>query len=52
MSFNPELWTRLEYDGTPIWDELAPGWKICYHTIRAMIEVEERLGRALQVVTS
>ena len=40
-----EWFALLERDGTPLWDYLADHYKISYHTVRAMIEVVERLQR-------
>lgn len=37
----------VERDGTPIWDELGTGWKLCYHTVRGQLEVLRRLDAAL-----
>jgi mannobiose 2-epimerase len=41
-----EWFERLARDGTPIDDALGHGWKICYHTMRSMVQSTKRL-RAL-----
>lgn len=33
----------LTEDGTPIWNYMGHNWKTCYHTVRAMCEVVQRL---------
>jgi mannobiose 2-epimerase len=38
-----EWFERLARDGTPIDDALGHGWKICYHTMRSMVETVRRL---------
>jgi mannobiose 2-epimerase len=38
-----EWFAWLERDGTPRDDRLGTAWKINYHTVRAMLEVERRL---------
>ena len=40
-----EWYERLDRQGNPIDDSLAHGWKICYHTVRSMIQTIERLKR-------
>ncbi|MDP6928233.1 MAG: AGE family epimerase/isomerase [Planctomycetota bacterium] len=42
-----EWYLLVDRDGTPIWDELGTGWKICYHTVRGMVEVIRRLEAAI-----
>lgn len=44
-----EWFALLERDGTPLWDYLGDHYKISYHTVRAMIEVAERLQRLIAV---
>ena len=41
-----EWYALVDRDGTPIWDYLGHAWKISYHTVRATIQVVQRL-RAL-----
>jgi len=43
-----EWYALLERDGTPRWDYQGHAWKICYHTIRSMIETGARLSRLLE----
>jgi len=38
-----EWFERLARDGTPIDDALGHGWKICYHTMRSMVQCTRRL---------
>lgn len=33
----------VERDGTPVWGELGTDWKVCYHTVRGMVQVIARL---------
>ena len=40
-----EWFERLARDGTPIDDALGHGWKICYHTMRSMVQCVKRLER-------
>lgn len=42
-----EWFERLARDGTPIDDTLGHGWKICYHTMRSMVQCVKRLERLL-----
>jgi len=35
----------LDEYNTPVWDYMAHGWKINYHTVRSMIQCETRLKR-------
>jgi mannobiose 2-epimerase len=41
-----EWFPLLARDGTVLWDYMGHNWKICYHTIRGMVEVVKRLERA------
>ena len=38
-----EWMERLARDGTPVDDALGHGWKICYHTMRSMVQTVRRL---------
>jgi len=38
-----EWYALLDREGTPLWDYQGHAWKICYHTIRSMVEVVSRL---------
>ncbi|NWG12685.1 MAG: AGE family epimerase/isomerase [Acidobacteria bacterium] len=42
-----EWFERLDREGRPIDDALGHAWKICYHTVRSMIETVRRLERLL-----
>jgi mannobiose 2-epimerase len=43
-----EWFERLARDGTPIDDALGHGWKVCYHTMRSMVQTVARLRRLSQ----
>lgn len=45
-----EWYLLVERDGTPVWDELGTDWKICYHTVRGMVQVVARLERLAQAL--
>jgi mannobiose 2-epimerase len=38
-----EWYERVDRQGKPIDDALGHGWKICYHTVRSMVETIRRL---------
>lgn len=40
-----EWFPLLARDGTVLWDYMGHNWKICYHTIRSMVETILRLRR-------
>jgi mannobiose 2-epimerase len=46
-----EWFERVDRQGKPIDDALGHGWKICYHTVRSMIETIQRLEQILSTVT-
>jgi mannobiose 2-epimerase len=43
MEAGGEWFERLDREGKPIDDALGHAWKICYHTVRSMIETIRRL---------
>jgi mannobiose 2-epimerase len=43
-----EWYERVDRAGTPVDDALGHAWKICYHTIRSMIECIRRLRALLE----
>lgn len=43
MEGGGEWYERVDRDGRPIDDALGHAWKICYHTVRSMIETVRRL---------
>jgi mannose/cellobiose epimerase-like protein (N-acyl-D-glucosamine 2-epimerase family) len=45
MAAGGEWFERLDREGRPIDDALGHGWKICYHTVRSMLETIRRLER-------
>ena len=45
MEAGGEWFERLDRQGRPIDDALGHAWKICYHTVRSMIETVRRLER-------
>ncbi|HRU07034.1 MAG TPA: AGE family epimerase/isomerase [Candidatus Brocadiia bacterium] len=40
-----EWYPLLDRQGAVVWDYMGHNWKICYHTVRAMVEVVLRLRR-------
>jgi mannobiose 2-epimerase len=38
-----EWFERVSREGAPIDDALGHGWKICYHTMRSMVQTIRRL---------
>ncbi len=40
-----EWFERLDREGNPLDDALGHSWKICYHTVRSMIQVVKRLEK-------
>jgi mannobiose 2-epimerase len=45
MEAGGEWFERLDREGKPIDDALGHAWKICYHTVRSMIETVRRLEK-------
>ena len=45
MEAGGEWFERLDREGKPIDDALGHAWKICYHTVRSMIETIRRLEK-------
>ncbi len=45
MAGGGEWYERVDREGRPIDDALGHAWKICYHTVRSMIETIRRLDR-------
>jgi mannose 2-epimerase len=43
MAAGGEWFERVDREGNPIDDALGHAWKICYHTVRSMIETIRRL---------
>lgn len=43
LSGGGEWFERLARDGTPVDDALGHGWKVCYHTMRSMVQCTKRL---------
>jgi mannobiose 2-epimerase len=42
-----EWFERVDREGRPIDDALGHGWKICYHTVRSMVETVRRLEQLM-----
>lgn len=40
-----EWFALLDRKGEPLWDYQGHAWKICYHTIRSMVETTRRLAK-------
>lgn len=43
MEAGGEWRALVSRDGTPIWDYMGHAWKISYHTVRATIQMVDRL---------
>jgi len=39
----------VDRQGKPIDDALGHGWKICYHTVRSMVETIRRLELIVEI---
>ncbi|MEM9719401.1 MAG: AGE family epimerase/isomerase [Bacteroidota bacterium] len=40
-----EWWPLMSREGEPIWRHMSHSWKVNYHTVRAMVQCDERLER-------